>query len=173
MSTPIFLDVPQWYCGEDAVAEALEGDLGEGGLMKNIITIAVVVVVGLVVLMLCAGGCDVFVGDETRRTRAGSGATIAEIDAVTRLSFDSERKTGYESIAAREGLGAAAQVHLVEAVLDRLSFDNAKEQVLLTLIENPDFCRAAKREILERIDSLAFESSKKKILKAINDRKRD
>ena len=128
-------------------------------------------VVELVVLMLCAGGCDVVVGDEARRTRAGSCATIAETDAVTRLSFDSERKTGYESIAAREGLGAAAQVHLVEAVLDRLSFDNAKEHVLLTLIKNPDFCSAAKRRILERIDSLAFESSKKNILDAISDRK--
>lgn len=124
-------------------------------------------VVELALLMLFAGGCDVFVGGETRRTRDGSGATIAEIDAVSRLSFDSERKTGYERIAAREGLGAAAQVHLVGAVLDSLSFDNAKEQVLLTLIENPDFCSAAKRRILERIDSLAFESSKKKILDAI------
>jgi hypothetical protein len=128
-------------------------------------------VVELVVLMLFAGGCDVFVGDEARRARVGSGATIAEIDAVGELSFDSERTKGYEHIAAREGLGAAAQVHLVEAVLDKLSFDNAKEQVLLTLIENPGFSSAAEREILERIDGLAFESSKKNILKAISDRK--
>ena len=41
----------------------------------------------------------------------------------------------------------------------------------MTLIENPDFCSAAEREILERIDRLAFESSKKNILKAISDRK--
>ena len=124
-------------------------------------------VVELVVLILCAGGCDVFVGDETRRTRAGSSATIAEIDAVGKLSFDSERKEGYGRIAAREGLAPAAQVHLVEAVLGKLSFDNAKEEVLVMLIENPDFCSAAEREILESIDALAFESSKKKILKAI------
>jgi len=129
------------------------------------------IVVELVVSMLCVGGCTVFVGEETRRTRGGSEATIAEIDAIGRLSFDSERKKGYERIAARDGLTAAAQVHLVEAVLGKLSFDNAKEQVLLTLIENPDLCGAAKREILERIDRLAFESSKKKILKAISDRK--
>ena len=128
-------------------------------------------VVELALLMLFAGGCDVFVGEETRRTRTSSGATIAEIDAIGKLSFDSERKEGYERIAAREGLGAAAQVHLVEAVLDKLSFDNAKEQVLLTLIENPDFRSAAERKILERIDSLAFESSKKNTLKAMSDRK--
>ena len=129
------------------------------------------IVVELVVSMLCVGGCTVFVGEETRAHRAGSEATIAEIDAIGKLSFDSERKKGYERIAAREGLTAAAQVHLAEAVLSKLSFDSAKEQVLLTLIENPDFCSAAEREILERIDALAFESSKKKILKAISDRK--
>ena len=128
------------------------------------------IVVGLVVSVLCVGGCVVFVSEETRRTRGGSDATIAEIDAVGKLSFDSERKDGYERIAERQGLSPGAQVHLVEAVLGKLSFDNAKEQVLLTLIENPDFCSVAEREILERIDRLAFESSKKKILKAISDR---
>ena len=129
------------------------------------------IVVGLVVSVLCVGGCVVFVGEETRGHRGDSDATIAEIDAIGKLSFDSERKKGYERVAEREGLGAAAQVHLVEAVLEKLSFDSAKEEVLLTLIENPDFCSAAEREILEMIDRLAFESSKKKILKAISDRK--
>jgi len=117
------------------------------------------------------GGCVIFVGEETRGHRGGSDATIAEIDAVGKLSFDSERKDGYERIAERQGLSPGAQVHLVEAVLGKLSFDNAKEQVLLTLIENPGLCTAAEREILERIDRLAFESSKKKILKAMSDRK--
>ena len=129
------------------------------------------IVVELVVSMLCVGGCTVFVGEEARAHRAGSDATIAEIDAIGKLSFDSERKEGYERIAVREGLTARAQVRLIEAILDNLAHDSAKEQVLLTLIENPDFCGAAEREILERIDRLAFESGKKKILKAISDRK--
>lgn len=128
-------------------------------------------VVGLFVSVLWVGGCIVFVGEETRGHRESSDATIAEIDAVGKLSFDSERKKGYERIAAREGLGAAAQVHLVEAVLDKLSFDSAKEEVLLTLIANPSFCGAAERAILERIDRLAFENSKRNVLKAISDRK--
>ena len=129
------------------------------------------IVVELVASVLCVGGCVIFVGEETRGHRGGSDATIAEIDAVGKLSFDSERKDGYERIAERQGLSPGAQVHLVEAVLGKLSFDNAKEQVLLTLIENPGLCTAAEREILERIDRLAFESSKKKILKAMSDRK--
>lgn len=132
-------------------------------------------VVGLFVSAICLGGCIVIVDEETREP-SGSGIhspddTIAEIDAVGKLSFDSDREQGYERIAARQGLSAEAQVHLVEAALGRLSFDNAKEDVLLTLIENPDFSRAAERTILEKLDRLAFANSKKKILKAISDRK--
>jgi len=130
-------------------------------------------VVGLFVSAICLGGCVVIVDEETRgpRPHRPDDDTIAEIDAVGKLSFDSDRKQGYERIAAREGLSAEAQVHLVEEALGRLSFDNAKEDVLLTLIENPDFSRAAELTILEKLDKLAFASSKKKILKAISDRK--
>ncbi len=114
------------------------------------------------------GGCAVLVD---KRAEGSADATVAEIDAVGKLSFDSERKKGYERIAERDGLSPESQIYLVEAVLKKLSFDNAKEEVLLTLIANPGFSNAAEREILERIDRLAFESSKKKILKAISDRK--
>ena len=132
-------------------------------------------VVGLLVSAICLGGCIFIVDEETRGPgRPGTYSpddTIAEIDAVGKLSFDSDREQGYERIAARQGLSAEAQVHLVEAALGRLSFDNAKEDVLLTLIENPDFSSDAERTILEKLDKLAFANSKKKILKAISDRK--
>ncbi len=130
------------------------------------------IVVGLAVSGLCLGGCIFVHSDETHdHGRFSADGTIAEIDAVGKLSFDSERKKGYERIAERQGLRSEAQVHLIEAVLGKLSFDNAKEQVLLTLIENPGFSSAAELEILERIEALAFENSKQKILKAISDRK--
>ena len=132
-------------------------------------------IVGFFTLTMFLNGCFVIVEEETR----GPGRpethlpddTIAEIDAVSKLPFDSDREDGYKRIAARRGLSAKAQVHLVEAALGKLSFDNAKEDVLLTLIANPDFSRAAERVILEKIDKLAFPSSKKRILKAISDRK--
>ena len=133
-------------------------------------------VFGLFVSAICIGGCVVIVDDETRGP-SGRGVyspddgTIAEIDAVGKLPFDSDREQGYKRIAERQGLSPEAQVHLVEAALGRLSFDNAKEGVLLTLIENPDFSSAAERTILEKLDKLAFANSKKKILKAISDRK--
>ena len=130
------------------------------------------IVVGLIVSVLSLGGCVFVVKEETHKHRkAPAGATVAEIDAVGKLSFDSERKKGYERIAERQGLSPEVQVYLVEAVLGKLSFDSAKEDVLLRLIENPGFCSAAEQEILESIDRLAFENSKKTVLKAISDRK--
>ena len=132
-------------------------------------------IVGFFILAMFLNGCIVVLDEETRGP-SGPGPsfpddTIAEIDAVGKLPFDSDREQAYKRIADREGLSPEAQVHLVEAALGRLSFDNAKEDVLLTLIENPDFSRAAERTILEKLDRLAFANSKKKILKAISDRK--
>ncbi len=122
-------------------------------------------VVGLFVWVLWLGGCVVFVGEQTGKGSAD--ATIAEIDAVGSSSFDSDKKKGYERIAARQELTALAQVHLVEAVLENLAYDSIKAEVLLTLIANPSFSGAAERAILEQLDRLAFESSKEKVLKAI------
>lgn len=130
------------------------------------------IVVGLAVSALYLGGCIFIVKDDGHdHGRFPPDTTIAEIDAVGELSFDAERKDGYKRIAKREGLSPGAQVYLVEAVLDKLSFDNAKEEVLLTLIKNPNFSSLAENEILDNIDELAFERSKKKILDAISDRK--
>ncbi|OHB82987.1 MAG: hypothetical protein A2Z38_03550 [Planctomycetes bacterium RBG_19FT_COMBO_48_8] len=130
-------------------------------------------VIVLLVSAICLGGCIVIVDEETRGpgTHLPDDGTIAEIDAVGKLPFDSDRQQGYKRIAERQGLSPEVQVHLVEAVLGRLSFDNAKEDVLLTLIANPDFSRAAERTILDKLDKLAFANSKNKILKAISDRK--
>lgn len=131
--------------------------------------------IGLFIAAICMSGCVVVVdeeGGESRgHTHLPADPTIAEIDAVGKLSFESDREQGYKRIAQREGLSAHAQVHLVEAALGKLAFDNAKQEVLLTLIENPAFCDAAERTILEKLDRLAFENSKKKILEAIGKRK--
>ena len=132
-------------------------------------------IVGFFILAMFLNGCVVVFDEETREPSGPAthspDDTIAEIDAVGKLPFDSDREQGYKRIAERPGLSPEAQVHLIEAALGRLSFDNAREKVLLTLIENPDFYRAAERTILEKLDKLAFPSSKKRILKAISDRK--
>ena len=133
-------------------------------------------VIGLFLSAVCLAGCVVIVNEKSRgpdepEVYIPDDETIVEINAVGKLPFDSDRKQGYERIASREGLSPEAQVHLVDAALGKLSFDNAKEEVLLKLIENPDFSREAERTILEKLDKLAFTSSKNKILKAISDRK--
>ena len=126
------------------------------------------IVFALFVSALLLGGCTLFVD---KGTEGSEDATVAEIDAVSKLSFASERKEGYERIAVREGLTARAQVRLIEAILDNLAHDSAKQEVLLTLIANPNFSGAAERKIQGQLDKLAFESTKKRILQAISDRK--
>ena len=131
--------------------------------------------IGLFIAAVCGGGCVVVVNEEAREPQDSSPLpterTVAEIDAVSQLSFESDRKQGYKRIAQRRGLSADAQVHLVETVLSKLAFDNGKEEVLLALIENAVFCDAAEQAILENLNKLAFENSKKKILEAISQRK--
>ena len=128
------------------------------------------IIIGFAVSLLCLGGCFVF-DDNNDQGGTSADSTIAEIDAVGELSFDSERRSGYKRIARREGLRPVAQIHLVGAVLDTLSRDDAKQDVLLTLIKNPSFSSVTEHEILNSIDQLVFESTKKDILKAISDRK--
>jgi hypothetical protein len=136
---------------------------------KNLLTF------GFFVLAMSMSGCFVIVDDQTREPDRPAphfpDDAIAEIDAVGKLPFDNDREQAYKRVAARRGLSPESQVHLVEAVLSRLSFDNARESVLLTLIANPDFSSAAERMILDKLDKLAFANSRNRILKAISDRK--
>ena len=124
-------------------------------------------------------GCAVIISerekypDDTRVEYGSLDEEIDEIDAVSKMAFDSDRREGYKRIAARQGLTEPAQVYLVEAVFDNLSFESAKEDVLLTLIGSPGFGGAAEQAILQRLGELNFESDKRKILKAISERKED
>jgi len=127
-------------------------------------------VVVLVASAVCLTGCVIISADEGA-VRVGDDPAIAEINAISKLSFDTDRQRAYKRIAAREGVSEAAQVHLVKEALDNLSFEAAKEDVLLTLIRNPGFASAAENAILERLDKLSFENSKNKILEAINQRR--
>lgn len=94
----------------------------------------------------------------------------AEIDAIGKLSRESDKQNMYNAIAAREGLSGAEQRHLVRAVYRNLHQESAKEQVLLTLIANPGFTCPAKEAILANLGKLHQESSKRALLEAINKR---
>jgi len=127
-----------------------------------------VLVVVLTASAVCLAGCVIIADEEV--IGVADDPTIAEINAISKLSFDADRQRAYKRIAAREGVSEAAQVHLVKEALDNLSFEAAKEDVLLTLIRNPGFVSAAESAILKRLDKFSFENSKNKILEAVNQR---
>lgn len=122
--------------------------------------------------MVWLSGCIVIDTEKAESWRQESvepeDVTIRQIDAVGKLSRDSNREDGYKRIAHRHGLSTGAQVHLVEAVFENLSRDSAKEGVLLTLIRNRCFRSEAKSAILDRLDGLARESSREKVLDAMS-----
>jgi hypothetical protein len=133
------------------------------------------VVAGLVVLL--AQGCLVINAakkeplDSPQRYGADpQDAAVAEISAVSKLSFDSNRQAAYKRIAERQDLSEGAQVYLVAAAFRHLSFENAKMDVLMTLVNNPAFSQRAKRAILDRLDRLSFENNKAALLDAVSKR---
>ena len=131
-------------------------------------------IVGLLLLMWAGTGCVIIDVEKVHSCKPAPAepveATIQEIDAVGKLDFDHDRQSGYKRIAQREDLSDAVQIHLIEAVFEQLQFEQAKVDVLLTLVENPSFNSSGRTALLERVDCLAFDHNKKRILDAVNDR---
>lgn len=97
-------------------------------------------------------------------------ATIAEIDAASRLSFDGARKDSLSQVAERPGLSPVAQVHLINVAYRSLSFDAAKVELLRKLIANPAFSDAARQAIVTQLNHLSFDSNKQEVLRHVNQR---
>ncbi|MFO1500278.1 MAG: hypothetical protein U1G07_18140 [Verrucomicrobiota bacterium] len=100
----------------------------------------------------------------------GDSATIAEIDAASKLTFDSAKKEALSQLAERHALSPAAQVHLVNVTYRRVTFDEAKVDILRTLIANPSFSDPARQAIVAQLHRLSFESNKQAILRHLNQR---
>lgn len=127
--------------------------------------------IALFMTVVCLQGCVVIDVEETSTpVNAAKDDMMMEIDAVENLSFEGGRLEAYKKIAEREGLDANTQTYLIDAVFEKLNFENSKEDVLLTLINNPSFCSAGKRAILDNLNELAFENTKQNILNAISER---
>ena len=97
-------------------------------------------------------------------------ATLAEIDAAAKLSFDSGKVVALKNVAARPSLSPAAQIHLVNTTLGSLSFDAGKVEVLKVLIGTPGFSPAAKEAIFRQTERLSFDSSRGAVIEAIQHR---
>jgi len=130
----------------------------------------------LISTLVWSTGCVVVVKEEKKYPPAPdvvcvpTDAAVEEIDAVGKLSFDSDRLNGFKRIAARRGLSDTVQAYLVEAIFDKLPFESSKEAALMTLIKNPCFSLAARQTILNHLERLSFESTKTRILRAIDKR---
>jgi hypothetical protein len=125
-------------------------------------------IAGLFLSIVCLSGCNDGGGGGVWGAKRDK--TIVRIDAVDKLKFEQDKRLRYKKIAQNQGISPDAQVYLVKTVFNKLTFENAKEEVLLALIRNPVFCDSAEKAVLDRLDKLAFESSKMKILKAISER---
>ena len=97
-------------------------------------------------------------------------ATFAEIDAAGNLSFDDSRTTALKAIASRANLSERAQVHLIDSVFRRLSFEHSRITVLQALIENEAFTYAAKQKLLGNLSKLAFDSNRSAVLHMLDKR---
>lgn len=104
------------------------------------------------------------------RPVSGDRATISEINAAGRLTFDDAKARTLGDIASRPYLSAAAQVHLAKTAARSLVFDDSKQQVLLKLVNNPYFVAEGKQAVLDNLNKLVFDSSREAILQAISRR---
>ena len=95
--------------------------------------------------------------------------TIVEIDAVSRLKSDTAKLEGFMAIAGRAKLQKEAQAYMVRPVAKKVFSSSAKEEILITLINNPNFCLEAKKEIIFSLNKLD-EENKINVLRAINNR---
>ena len=97
-------------------------------------------------------------------------ATLAEIQAAGKLTFDDSRTTAFKSIASRTNLSERAQLHLIDTVFRRLTFENSRITVLQALIENEASTYAAKQRLLGNISKFAFDSNRSAILRMLDKR---
>ncbi len=135
--------------------------------------------ISCVTILTTLTGCVIAIGTERHShskspeiavTDSADAATIAEIDAAGRLSFDSGRVTALSQIAERDSLSKSVQVHLVNTTYRRLSFDNSKVEVLSKIIARSDFCDATRHAIVSQLNKLSFDNHRQQILQQISAR---
>ncbi|MBN1125173.1 MAG: hypothetical protein JXA82_09200 [Sedimentisphaerales bacterium] len=94
-------------------------------------------------------------------------AVHAEIETAGKLESMWSRRQVYLQLASRRGLSDPCQQHLVNALLDNLLSESAKEEVLLQLIRNPDFSKGTRKLILQRLNNFNTASRKQRIASAL------
>jgi hypothetical protein len=104
---------------------------------------------------------------DTTSNASTSESIVQAIATISRLDSNSTKRRYYLAIAKRSDLDEKGQVCLVNAVFDNLFSDSAMEEVLITLIQNPQFSDAGRNAITSHSDGFFSDSSKKRILAAL------
>jgi hypothetical protein len=136
-----------------------------------------VFVATLGVAVVSLGGCVIAIGnggDEhaQRRQIANDDAVRAEIDAAGKLFSDSDKTGVYKDIAERDGLCGQVQAYLVKESSRHIFSDGGKEEVMLTLINNPCFDATGKQAVIANLNQMFSDSRKRRILKALDEREK-
>ena len=92
---------------------------------------------------------------------------ISVIKSITKMDSNSTKRRLYVAIAKRDDLNDQAQTALVNAAFDTLFSETAMEDVIITMIQNPNFSAVGKDAILKRVEEFFSDSSKKRVLSAL------
>lgn len=135
---------------------------------------------GVLGISLGLTGCVVAIGSGSHSspapqptivvTDSAEAATVAEIDAASRLNFDNARAHALTQIAERGALPVPVQVHLINVAYRCLDFENNKVFVLDKMIARPDFCDATRQAIVSQLNKLGLDHNRQFILQRINER---
>lgn len=103
-------------------------------------------------------------------TNVADVATIAEIDAASRLDIEHNRANALTQLAERPVLSQPVQLHLINVTYRRLTLDNNKTQVLAKLIARPDFSDETRHAIVSQLRILSLDHNRRFLLQQINER---
>jgi len=91
------------------------------------------------------------------------GPACADIHAATQIESTADRLAAFEKIAGRAELGSHEQMVLVDAVL----LSGFSDDVLVTLIRNPNFYPEARYHLSVRLEEVPFSPEKKRVVDAM------
>jgi hypothetical protein len=85
-----------------------------------------------------------------------------------KLSHGSDKVAVLKSVVGCAHLTSRQQVAVIQACFQHLSFSSDRTPVLLSLVRRPDFSAAAKNALLDRVESLSFDSDRSAVLRALS-----
>ncbi|MGB7413708.1 MAG: hypothetical protein WA902_05835 [Thermosynechococcaceae cyanobacterium] len=105
-----------------------------------------------------------------KKLRDAKSAFPETLEAELEELSSSDQAKLLESIAKQLKLAPPHQVVVVEAVFNEVTFASSQTDILLALIQRPDFASKAEQKIRDRIEDISFKSNQEKITEALDNR---